>query len=121
MADEEDNRYRGVLETLGELAQEIRDHKAAVEQSWQTHRATVNSAIGILSSEVVRLQNLFDQFVKERKADRGVDEEGRQAERKKAGRFRIGFIAAMVALTFVNCLAIALAAAAIAYLAMKGG
>src|SRR5262245_35672187 len=98
----DDDRYQGVLSALGELAQEIREHKAAVEQSWQTHRATVNAAIGLLSSELVRLQHIFDQFVGERKDERAQDDVARQAQRRRVDRFLWAIFAAIGVLIVIN-------------------
>jgi hypothetical protein len=103
----DDDRYRGVLETLGELAQEIREHKTEVQQSWQMHRQTVNSAIGILSSELVRMQHIFDQFAGEIKAKGEQDDAGRLLERAKSARFRWATLAAIGVLIVVNLLVLA--------------
>lgn len=91
--DDEDSRYHSVLDTLSEMA-----------QSWHNHRATINAAVGLLSSELIRLQHIFDQFVKERAEERKADEVGRTAARREARRYRWGIIVALVLLIVVNLL-----------------
>src|SRR5690349_5924381 len=89
---------------LGEIAQEVRDYKAKIDSDWQIHRATVNAAIGMLSSELVRLQHIVDQSNGERKEERAADETGRATERKRADRFRWATLAAIGLMIFVNLL-----------------
>lgn len=89
----DDDRYRGVLDTLSEMA-----------QSWHNHRATINAAVGLLSSELVRLQHIFDQFVGERKVEREQDEAGRKAARQEAKRYRWAIIIGLAVLIVVNLL-----------------
>lgn len=107
MSRDEDTRYAGVLEALGDIATEVRSHQAKIDSDWQIHRATVNAAIGLLSNELVRLQHIFDQFVGERKQERADDEAGRELHRRRADRFRWGILAAVLLLVVVNLLVLA--------------
>ncbi len=98
----DDDKYGGVLEALGEVAQTERDHEARIESNWQIHRSTVNAAINLLSSELVRLQKIFDQFINERKEERASDMIGRDKERQSAHFHRIAILIAIALLIVVN-------------------
>ncbi len=98
----DDDRYDGVIEALGEISQQVRDHEAKIESSWQIHRSTVNAAINLLSSELVRLQHIFDQFISERKTERELDTVSRDKERGIAHVFRLSILIAIVLLIVIN-------------------
>ena len=98
----DDDKYGGVLEALGDIAQAARDHEARIESNWQIHRSTVNAAINLLSSELIRLQHIFDQFISERKTEREQDTIGRDKERKTAHLFRVSLLIAIALLIVIN-------------------
>jgi hypothetical protein len=98
----DDDQYAGVLEALADISQQARDHEAKIESNWQIHRSTVNAAINLLSSELIRLQHIFDQFIAERKSEREIDTVSRDKERGIAHVFRLSILIAIVALIVIN-------------------
>lgn len=66
---------------------------------WREFRRTVNTAIGLLSSEVVRLQKYIDKKSDEDEAWRRLNTQERETRQRRTDRFLWGIVGVLITLT----------------------